>query len=53
MDSDVLNNIPDCKKCSWWYEIRGVCRKPNNIDCPKGVKQPNQTVADMNYSSLS
>ncbi len=52
MDTDVLNNIPDCKKdCHWWQEYIGQCQKPRNIDCPKGNKPKQQTsTIDHNYS---
>lgn len=62
MDTDVLNAITDCKAikdhkgevkpCHWWAEYRGVCIKPASIDCPEGVRQPQQTVAEMDYRSL-
>lgn len=42
MDSDILNSIPDCKECDWWYDVVGECRKPSDIECPKGVRQPQQ-----------
>ena len=52
MDTEVLNAIPDCKKCRWWYEPLGECKKPANIDCPKGVGPPQQEVAEMEYTTL-
>ena len=53
MDTEVLNAIPDCKNidkkgnpCQWWYETSGECRKPSDVDCPKGVRQPQQEYAE-------
>ena len=45
MDTEVLNQIPDCKTCNWWYDLLGVCEKPKDVDCPKGVRQPQQEFA--------
>ncbi len=63
MDTEVLNSLPDCKDarengkktgrpCQWWYDIRGVCCRPANIDCPQGVRQPRQEVAETEYTIL-
>lgn len=46
LDSDVLNSIPDCKECKWWYDPPGECKKPGDIECPKGVEQPQQEYAE-------
>lgn len=40
------------KACHWWREYMGKCIKPANIDCPKGVKPPQQEVAEMDYTIL-
>jgi hypothetical protein len=62
MDTDVLNSIPDCKAikqdgstkpCCYWREYIGECIKPNNVDCPQGVRKPQQEVAETCYNSLS
>lgn len=45
MDTEELNQIPDCKKCNWWYDVVGECQKPSDVDCPKGVRQPQQEYA--------
>jgi hypothetical protein len=53
MDSDVLNSIPDCKKCSFWKDHIGKCFKPRDVDCPKEVRQPRQTsTIDYNYDRI-
>lgn len=55
MDTEILNELTDCKAikgprgvikpCHWWAEYIGKCTKPASIDCPEGVKQPQQEVA--------
>ncbi len=62
MDTDVLNSITDCKAikdrdgiikpCCWWSEHIGECGRPQNVDCPEGVRAPQQEVADSNYGAL-
>jgi len=53
MDAEILAAISDCKNidkkglpCHWWYDILGVCRKPKDIDCPQGVRRPQQEKAE-------
>ncbi len=53
MDTETLNAITDCKKCHFWREYIGKCIKPDNIDCPEGVKQLSQEIAEMEYRSLT
>ena len=53
MDSDILKNIPDCKTCQFWKDYIGKCVKKSDIRCPKGVSKPRQTVALMQYRSLT
>lgn len=45
MDTELLESIPDCKECQWWYDTYGECRKPSDMDCPRGVRQPQQEYA--------
>ena len=63
MDSEILQALTDCKAvlddrdgkikhCRWWYDIIGECRKPANIDCPEGVKPPQQEFMDNEYIIL-
>ena len=42
MDTDILDNLTDCKKCHWWYEILGRCNKPEDVNCPEGVRPKRQ-----------
>ena len=63
MDTDILNSVTDCKAikgpqgkvepCHWWYEIRGICRRPANIECPEGVRQPQQESSYSEFRSLT
>lgn len=52
MDAEILDAM-DCKKCHWWSDRLYKCNKPADIDCPEGVRPPQQEVADTNYSVLS
>ena len=53
MDSEVLADISDCKVgCGFWYKLTGECKRPNDVDCPKGVKRPRQLVADTDFQVL-
>ena len=45
MDSEVLANIPDCKKCEWWRERVCKCRLPDGLNCPQGNQRPQQETA--------
>ncbi len=53
MDTDILNSIPDCKTCTWWYDVVGECKKPIDIACPNGVRQQQQQVTKNDYTILS
>jgi len=53
MDKSDLENLTDCKKCPFWRDYIGECRKPDNIDCPEGVQLPVKTQAETEYRSLA
>lgn len=53
MDTEVLKAITDCKKCHFWRDYIGKCMRPSNIDCPEGVRKPQQDVAVLEYRSLT
>ena len=63
MDTDILNNLTDCKAirgrdgkvrpCHFWYDPPGKCKKPADTDCPEGVRQPQQEFMEMEYDALN
>ena len=62
LDSEDLNSKQDCKDvkdkdsnirpCQCWFEMLGVCRRPANIDCPQGVRWPQQEFVETEYVIL-
>lgn len=68
MDADILKQMSPCtkeyvgkidgkhvyvdKKCHFWDAMVGRCMKAASVNCPNGVRLPQQEVVEMDYCIL-